>query len=348
MKTRHTNEISELFTREVVEQPDRLDALAEQYAKDPTVLERTRDTVRSCRGSVYLVGMGNSESSARTALWTFTKNNISTAVREGGEFLHYGLADLRPDDLVVFISVSGLSAEIVGLNNALPSTVRRILITNNPDSPMAKSTPYVLPMHTGEEQTTASKTYMNTVALMELLAVPSLRDGLQSIRHLAGEVRKAQSRLETERDAVAEFVGHPDTPLEILGRGPGFGVANYGSLILRELYQTKVLYFPAGTYRHGPILDAGAGNRIIIISQGKTRDLSDALARELAELGETVLLIRDGIGPAPSAKNLKVIECPTENEDHFKFLAGLVLANLAIAWTFFRPVKFVRRITTNE
>src|SRR5262245_471305 len=89
---------------------------------------------------------------------------------EAAELVFYSRALLRGGGPLVFVSQSGASAEIAAVAGELPAEAALIAVTNDPDSPLARRAQLVLPILAGAESGVATKTYLNTLAALWLLA----------------------------------------------------------------------------------------------------------------------------------------------------------------------------------
>ncbi len=350
METEFSNKLLENFRSEVYEQPDCLARLVEEHSSSASVIDRCADLIRTCKGTVYLIGMGGSETAVLTTKWCFTKNGVNAVTCEAGEILHY-MPDLAGcDDVFVMVSASGLSAEIVRLNEKLPSSVARIILTDGIETPLCKDNPNVLKLCAGQERATSSKTYLNTVGLLDLLAscVKSKKDGIKRLKLIYQKLKKDLEDWQPKCGEIVEFLGNPEGTLEVTGRGPGFGVGYFGSLVIRELFQTNAMSYPGGTYRHWNMLSVGEDTRTVVLSSGKTRKLSDRLAHDIVSKGGRVLLLHDDSAPAESQKQLYAFNCGGDDELEFMYGAALAFEMIAINWAQYRKMKYIRKNTVDE
>lgn len=98
-----------------------------------------------CAGTVVLTGMGKSGLVARKWASTFASTGTKAYFLNPAEASHGDLGILRPEDILVALSLSGETEELtMVLRHAKETGVRSVGVTGNPDSSLAKSTGIVL------------------------------------------------------------------------------------------------------------------------------------------------------------------------------------------------------------
>ena len=93
------------------------------------------------KGKLVTSGMGKAGQIAMNIATTFCSTGIPSVFLHPSEAQHGDLGILQPNDLLLFISNSGKTREIVELTQLarnLDPTLKFIVITGNPDSPLAK------------------------------------------------------------------------------------------------------------------------------------------------------------------------------------------------------------------
>jgi arabinose-5-phosphate isomerase len=119
-------------------------------------LDQTFDAVISalmeCRGRVVVSGVGKSGLVGRKISATFLSTGTPALFLHPTEGMHGDLGAILPDDLVLLISNSGESSEILGLVPAIRAIgARMIAMTGNPHSSLARFADYVLTCHVAAE-----------------------------------------------------------------------------------------------------------------------------------------------------------------------------------------------------
>ncbi len=98
------------------------------------------EQVRNKRGKLVTSGMGKAGQIAMNIATTFCSTGIPSVFLHPSEAQHGDLGVLQPNDLLLMISNSGKTREIVELTRLarnLDRDLQFIVITGNPDSPLA-------------------------------------------------------------------------------------------------------------------------------------------------------------------------------------------------------------------
>ena len=167
-----------IFLDEIRQQPRALLALLEHEAEFARAAAAARD-----RGSSLLrmVGHGSSDNAASYGVYAFGLLARWTALRDSISLTtYYGSKLDMSGSTAIALSQSGRTPDVVEyLQNARRAGAFTIALTNNPSSELAREAEAVLPLSAGPEHAVAAtKTYLNTVAALGLLAA-----------HVAGEGR---------------------------------------------------------------------------------------------------------------------------------------------------------------
>ena len=175
------------------------DRLDERFARAVTL-------VRECRGRVILTGMGKSGIVCRKIAATFSSTGTSAFFLHPAEALHGDLGVIRADDVVIALSYSGESEELVGILETLKRLgTKLIALTGEARSTLAQAADVSLDCRVSEEACpmnlvpTASTTAM--LALGDALAMTVLVErGFQpddfANLHPGGKLGKRLKRVE--------------------------------------------------------------------------------------------------------------------------------------------------------
>jgi glucosamine--fructose-6-phosphate aminotransferase (isomerizing) len=227
------------------------------------------------------------------------------------ELVHFRSHVLRPSTVLVIVSQSGRSAEIVRLAETLtdrpdPPTV--LSITNGLDNPLADRTHLRLDTRAGPESGPSTMTF--AASLAHLAAVAGVLAGDAA----AGSVERA--RVASERAAASiEGILDRSEPLAggmadavrdrqsvaVLGRGPARAAAEMGALTLKES-GVMAEAFSTAAFRHGPFELAGPNlAAIVVATEAETRPLDLRLAEDLVGAGAAVAVITGDDDAPPGA-----------------------------------------------
>lgn len=205
---------------------------------------------------------------------------------------------ITADTLLVIISQSGRSGEVLALLEQLERRPKAmIVVTNDATSPLALAADHLVLLACGPEATVATKTYANTLAACHRLAGLLLE---RTDTVAVGEIRAAADSLQTHIDrgtptvdALAERMpGRPKPRLVLIGGGPDAATALAGAMVLKEAAKVAAEGFVGGAFRHGPLELAGPGLTAILFGRGSGDEPSPhALARDLLATGSTVVSV---------------------------------------------------------
>jgi glucosamine--fructose-6-phosphate aminotransferase (isomerizing) len=244
-----------VFLEEIREQPAALVRLLEQLDE----FEKVAGLIRE-RGAttIRMVGHGSSDNAASYGVyafgllpgWTALRDSISLTVYYGAELDMSGCTALA-------LSQSGQTPDVVQyVERARRSGAFTVAITNDPDSELAAVAEAVLPLCAGAERAVAAtKTYVNQVAALGLLAAHAAAEG----RRFAGELRATVDLmaelipdLERRITSVAipfAFAG----PMLVIVRGFEFATAREIALKLLETCRVAAEPLTATDLAHGPV-----------------------------------------------------------------------------------------------
>ena len=243
------------FLDEIREQPRALLALLEHDAEFARVAAAARD-----RGSSLLrmVGHGSSDNAASYGVYAFGLLARWTALRDSISLTtYYGSKLDMSGSTAIALSQSGRTPDVVEyLQNARRAGAFTIALTNNPSSELAREAEAVLPLSAGPElAVAATKTYLNTVAALGLLAAHVAGEGgsfADGLRVVAAQLEQLIPTLEQRVSELANafaFVGR----MFVIGRGPEFATAREIALKLLETCRIAAEPLTATDLAHGPV-----------------------------------------------------------------------------------------------
>lgn len=176
----------------------------------------------------------------------------------------------RPYDVVVSITRSGTTTEIIEAMNAVPAGVRKVVITGVADSPCAQLADDVLLLDFADEKSVVQTRFPTTLLF---LARAAFGEDVSGLPDLAAAALADPPRLPDDFDHVV-----------YLGRGWAYGLAQEAALKIREAAQAWAESYPLLDYRHGPLAVAHEGSLVWFLG---TRN--DGLAREIEATGAIVV-----------------------------------------------------------
>jgi len=205
---------------------------------------------------IILTGMGSSYHVFHPLLLALLRQGLPAQMLETSELVHHAPALLSADSLIVAVSQSGASAEILGLLKRLPSQAGLIAVTNAFGSPLAGRADALLLTRAGTENTVSCKTYVTALAALAVLeAVMIGRYPTASLSELAGlpeAVAGYLSGLSDYLDALEKRLQGVKYVI-LAGRGASLAAAGTGGLIIKEAAHFPAEGMSSAAYRHGPL-----------------------------------------------------------------------------------------------
>jgi glucosamine--fructose-6-phosphate aminotransferase (isomerizing) len=265
---------------------------------------------------IILTGMGASLYAAYPAYTILAGAGLPAWWLETGELAESARALVTSKTLLWIISQSGKVPEGLALLDVLSGRPPGLVLatTNKLDSLLAGRAGLVLPLHTAPEQGVATRSYVNTLAVTQLVALAMAGHDLAPALEV---LRRASETLETYllgwEQTVAAFSGHLPQPdrLLLLGRGASLAAALDGALVLKEAARAHVEGMSMGQFRHGPLELADSRLTVLVFPGPASHAAADRqLARTIVECGARALWISsDGdhtpnTVPAPAAEGV--------------------------------------------
>ena len=194
MTRNHLSDIQDLLRLEsnaIAQTATRLEAVQ---------VERVVDLIAGCRGKVVILGVGKSGIIGQKIAATMTSTGTAALYLHPSDALHGGLGIVQPDDVVIVLSNSGETDEIVGMLPYLKNRqVAIIAIVGNLNSTLAQRADAVLDASVDQEACplNLAPTTSTTVALaigdalaMTVMKVKGLTTDDFAINHPAGRLGK--------------------------------------------------------------------------------------------------------------------------------------------------------------
>lgn len=208
--------------------------------------------------------------------------------------------DLRLDRAAaIAVSQSGKSPDIVGMAaSARRSGAVTIAITNTAGSPLADASDHTIDLHAGPERSVAAtKTFVTSVVAG--LALLARWSGDAQLNAAIAALPEALARAVAcdWSEMIPALDGH--NALYVLGRGPGFAIANEAALKFKETCGIQGESYSSAEVMHGPVSIVTAGYPVLGLAARDAAEASVAeMAHRLAGQGAQVFLTSDRPGAA--------------------------------------------------
>jgi len=282
------------FQREIDEQGEALRKLITFYRQEGNpLLKKWKRLLSKTDGNLLFAGMGTSFFSPVVIKPLLASGGIMASIFEAGELLHYELKAVHKKDLIVLISQSGESIETCKVAEKLKSNCPLVAIVNDEDSTLARHGDLVLPLIAGEEKSITTKTYSNTLGLLNMMGVIAINGNLEKELNNLEEVSfQMDSFLEGRAEEVnpaAKELENADS-IHFLSRGPSMAGAYQGALTFIEGARMTALAMPCGSFRHGPFELVREGHHAIVyVPSSQNGRIVTKMVSEMADKGSHVV-----------------------------------------------------------
>ncbi len=325
------------FLQEIQEQPKALTETGAFYENQEgkEMLQYVSGLWQSGRYShIILTGMGSSYFIATATASLLNAYKIPAFALNAGELLHYQVPLITPQSLIVCISQSGESYEVIKLIEKLSPNITILSICNEKESSLARRSHYTLLCKAGKEEKTSTKTFITCYQVAYLLAMElcNKKTDNSQWRKLSCTIEKIVNGDTPWMPKALELIANT-TYVQLIGRGPLFAAASQSALMFMEATHTPASALLGGEFRHGP-LEMVKKNFIAILfahSQSETYEQSLSLVKDILKYEGKVILITNS---EPVIKNeyLCTITIPCASAELFA-IPGIVPVQVLInAW----------------
>jgi glucosamine--fructose-6-phosphate aminotransferase (isomerizing) len=341
------------YITDILAQPAALRAALENYPADALVPLCTRLGAGEFR-RIVLTGMGSSYNAAYPAWLKLLALPIPAVHVNSAELLHYGQEMMDAHTLLWINSQSGRSVEVVRLLEGLADQrpAFQLSMSNDSESPMARSADLAIPICAGAEATVSTKTYINMLAVLLLAAVQLAGGDWQGLKI---QMQKAADAMEEYlnqwEDKLAELdavLGAVDQVL-ILGRGASMAAVWNGSLIQKEAAKFAIEGMNVADFRHGP-MELASSRLTVLVLEGapNTARLNRELALDVIRRGGKALWL--GFEPDPDLPTLVLPRVAEQARPLVEILPLQLMSIVLARRTGFEPGIFrhVGKVTVTE
>lgn len=297
--------------KEIHEQPDvvrnvlsgKLRAIDEPITLNEVTLdkEKLRDLNR-----IQIVACGTSLHAAMVGKYIIEDFcGISVDVEPSSEYI-YRKTITDKNTLVIGVSQSGETADtITAVRQAKSRGSHILIVTNRPDSTMAREADSLVPVNAGiEVSVAATKSYMAQLISFYLIAIYMAEvkgvTGLNDIKHelivLPQKIEKVLAHKEDVQKCAKAFANSKD--FIFIARGINFPTALEGALKLKEISYINATGYTAGELKHGPIAMLDESMPVLsILMSGKVYDKILSNSEEAKARNARMIALTDSNDP---------------------------------------------------
>lgn len=243
--------------------------------------------------------------------------------------------------LVIGVSQSGETADtITAVRQAKSRGSHILIVTNRPDSTMAREADSLVPVNAGiEVSVAATKSYMAQVISFYLLAIyiaeiknSAVKSELEKIKRelilLPQKLEETLTHKEDVQICARKFANSKD--FIFIARGINFPTAMEGALKLKEISYINATGYTAGELKHGPIAMLDESMPVLaILMKGKVYDKILSNAEEAKARNARMIALTDSEDSKLDELFESIIRVPEVDETLSPALAIVPLQLLA-------------------
>jgi glucosamine--fructose-6-phosphate aminotransferase (isomerizing) len=279
---------------EIIEQPERIHSLLGSQKK---AVEKIAAAIQERNIQyVFLAARGTSDNAGRYANYLLgATNGLPLALAAPSLFTFYKRPPRLKNALVIGISQSGQSPDIVSvLEEGQRQGCTTLSITNEPRSPLAEASDFVLDIQAGKERAVAAtKTYTTELMSVAMLsaALSGNRNGWRELTRVAGWMKEVLKQDDFIAEAAQRYRYIRQTI--VLGRGYNYATAYEWALKLKELTYIIAEPYSSADFAHGPIAMVESGYPIMAVApRGKVfNSMLEMLKRLHNEISAELVVI---------------------------------------------------------
>ena len=277
------------YVEDILDQPRALDATLASLDTSQTLSDLSQRLAEGRFHRVVLTGMGSSFHALHPLNLQLISRGFTALMVETSELIHYKSRFFDPKTLIIAVSQSGQSAEMVRLAEVNRKRSAVIAVTNTPQSPLVEHSTAALFTQAGREFSVSCKTYVTALMVLKFLGdVLCGRDPKQSRRELkstAPSVAEYLSRWSKHVELLANEL-HLIRHLFFVGRGASLAAVGTGALIIKESDHFHAEGMSSAAFRHGPFEMLNEDTFVVVFSgDDKTRDLNHRLLADIQQSG---------------------------------------------------------------
>jgi glutamine---fructose-6-phosphate transaminase (isomerizing) len=313
---------------------DRVAALLEDIEAGPEALARLLDAYAPSGGPlagiggrparVVFTGLGSSRYAALTAAAQSRRADLPA----WAEFASTG-GPTQPDEelMLVAISASGSTREVVAAARHHLDISRVVAVTNAPESPLAAEADHVLPLLAGQEAAgIATRTFRATVAVLGMLigrwggaveTAASLRPTVEALRAAIGGSGEWLPAAADRLDGA--------TAIDVIGDAADAALVHQAALMLREAPRLQALAHDTGDWLHTAVYLALPGHRALLFSGAEA---DEEVVATISRRGGETIVVGD---PVAGAAQSIALPLPAGSGAFERAIVGSVVTELLAA-----------------
>ena len=245
--------------KEIKEQPKTVKRAAFQDNSD---LEEAVEMMDEAE-KIYLTGCGTASFAASLGAKYLREAGYNVETEQSHE-LEYRSDEITEDDLVIAVSQSGETADLLSLLDEVEADV--LAVVNVVGSTLARQADHKLYVNAGPEIGVAStKAFTAQIAVLRLLGYSGegkIEEGRKSLLETAEKVEETIIENQEVVEDFSDYLTDKDH-VYFIGRNKGHEMAREANLKLKELSYIHAEAFPGGEFKHGTLALVEDGTPVV-------------------------------------------------------------------------------------
>jgi len=248
--------------------------------------------------TVVLTGMGSSFHALHALQLDLINHGLVAIMVETSELVHYKSRLFDAKTLIIAVSQSGQSAEVIRLLEINRGRSAVIAITNTPDSPLARQADATILTQAGKEFSVSCKTYVTALMALKWLGDLLCERDLRRTRHELSQAAAAVQSYLTDWKNHVQSLAHllqGIRHLFLVGRGSSLAAVGTGALIVKESDHFHAEGMSSAAFRHG-LFEMLSEETFVLVFAGdsRTRDLNRRLLEDIRQQQGRAELVIEG------------------------------------------------------
>jgi glucosamine--fructose-6-phosphate aminotransferase (isomerizing) len=320
------------YLRDILDQPKAFADTVAELQPIPLLTTLRKELMNGQRLRIVLTGMGGSYQLLYPIHFRLIQAGFDSIMVETSELLYTMPRLLAGENVVIAVSQSGASAEIVRLIERKGASLYLVGVTNTADSPLGRSADLVILTQAGEEAAISCKTAVTALGALEWVG-----------EHLCDcDLKTLHAELSTLPVAFENYLSHWKDHIRALqtllsgvrsffavGRGRSLAAAMLGGMIQKESAHVHGEGISSAGFQHGPLEIVGDEVFVMVYDgDAEVRAMNRSLLRDILSSGGRGALVGSEDTQAPFLLPTVPVRVPPILEHLPPQMVSLALAGL--------------------
>lgn len=275
------------YLQDILSQPQALENTLEGLTRSSGLEDLAAGLKKGKFQRILLTGMGSSFHALYPLNLELVNHGLTAFMVETSELVHYKHRFFDPHTLIIAVSQSGRSAEVVRLLEMNRNHSALVAVTNTEDSALARRSDAVVLTQAGQEFSVSCKTYVTALMALrwvgDVLCEKDFRRTWRELKQAAPAVSTYLSGWEAYVPRLAQEL-KDSAHLFLVGRGASLAAVGTGALIVKESDHFHAEGMSSAAFRHGPFEMLSRETFVLVFSgDTKTRNLNQKLLADIRQ-----------------------------------------------------------------